>query len=67
MGKQENSLTRMLTLDDVARILAVSRRTVERLVAGGDLPKPVKIGASSRMPEDDVQRYIERQLRKRGA
>ncbi|MFI4854951.1 MAG: helix-turn-helix transcriptional regulator [Phycisphaerales bacterium JB065] len=59
-------MTRMLTLDDVASFLAVSRRTVERLIAGGELPRPVKIGASSRMPEDDVQRYIERQLRKRG-
>lgn len=59
-------LSRMLTLDDVAALLAVSRRTIERLIAAGDLPKQVKIGASSRMPEADVHRYIERQLRKRG-
>ena len=66
MSQEKRTLSRMLTLDDVAALLSVSRRTIERLIAGGDLPKPVKIGASSRMPEDDVQRYIERQMRKRG-
>jgi len=66
MSQEKRTLSRMLTLDDVAALLSVSRRTIERLIAGGDLPKPVKIGASSRMPEDDVQRYIERQMRNRG-
>lgn len=64
---ESKELSRMLTLDDVAALLAVSRRTIERLIACGELPRPVKIGASSRMPEEDIHRYIERQLRKRGA
>ncbi|MCR9215625.1 MAG: helix-turn-helix domain-containing protein [bacterium] len=64
--KKPRELSRLLTLDEVANRLAVSRRTIDRLIAEGELPRSVKIGASSRMPEEDLRLYIERQLRKRG-
>jgi excisionase family DNA binding protein len=49
----------LLTVEQVAAILAVSRRTVHRLVARGELPGPIKIGAASRFPAEEVQAYVE--------
>ena len=40
--------------------MAISRRTVERLVSGGDLPRPIKIGGCSRFRIKDITGYIER-------
>jgi len=51
---------RLLKLDEVGRMLSVCRRSVERLVARGDLPRPVKIGRVSRLPASEVAAYIER-------
>lgn len=52
---QEHSL---LTLKQAAQRLAISRRTLERLIASGQFPPPLKIGRSSRVAVDDVQTYI---------
>lgn len=49
----------LLTLREVAELLAVSLRTVHRLISSGALPVPVKVGRSSRMPREDVQQYID--------
>ena len=37
-------MTPLLTVEEVARILCVSKRTIWRLVASGELPPPVKVG-----------------------
>lgn len=57
---------RMLTLDSVAELLSVTKRTVYRLVAKGELPKPIKVGHSVRLCVSDVQAYFERLKQQRG-
>lgn len=46
----------LLTLDEAATRLAVSRRTVERLVSTGRLPA-VKVGAATRVRPDAVVEF----------
>ena len=44
----------------VAERLAISERTVRRLVAQGDLAPPLRIGRATRWRESDVLDYIHR-------
>lgn len=48
----------MATVSEVAALLRVSRMTVYRLIRQGDLPA-VRIGRGYRIPEDDVDRYLD--------
>lgn len=57
--KPETDDARLLTLDQVADLLQVSRRTVDRLISAGDLPCPLKVGRSSRLSVDEVKAYLE--------
>ena len=50
----------LLTLKEIARQFAVSRRTVEREIARGNFPRPIKIGHASRFEPDAVAAYLER-------
>ena len=56
----------LLTLDQTALALAISKRTLERLIAGGGFPVPLKIGRSSRVPREDIADYLEQLRRQRG-
>ena len=56
----------LLTLGEVALSLSVSKRTLERLIAGGAFPPPLKIGRSSRVPREDISSYLEQLRRQRG-
>ena len=47
----------LLTLSDVAARLRVSRRTVERLVARGNL-RVVRIGSAVRVTERELAAYL---------
>ncbi len=58
-------LDRLLTLQQVAERLAVSLRSVYRLMAEGELPQPVKVLGCSRIPEGDVVTLIEKLKRER--
>jgi excisionase family DNA binding protein len=53
-------LEKLVGLDNVAERLDISEREVYRLIAAGELPKPVKIGRLSKLPVSDVVAYIER-------
>ncbi len=55
----------LISLDEAAGMLSISRRTIYRLIAAGELPQPVKVGGSSRMARTDLDRYIDRLLRRR--
>ena len=48
----------MLTVQDVARMLNCSSRTVYRLTDTGRMPRPVKLGALIRWPRETVTRWI---------
>lgn len=42
----------------VAARLGLSVRAIYRLVARGDLPKPVKVGGATRFFESDIENYF---------
>ena len=56
----------LLTLNATARSLSISKRSLERLIAAGTFPVPVKIGRSSRVPREDIAAYLERLFVARG-
>ncbi len=56
----------LFTLPRAAQKLSISKRTLERLIAGGVFPPPVKIGRSSRVAREDIANYLEQLRRERG-
>jgi excisionase family DNA binding protein len=54
----------LITLEQAAQRLAISRRTLERLIAAGEFPSPLKLGRASRLAVDDIDSYCA-QLRAR--
>lgn len=50
---------RLLTIEDVCRKLGRSRASVHRDVAAGLLPRPIKIGSSSRWIDTEIDGVIE--------
>jgi excisionase family DNA binding protein len=48
----------LLTLSQAAARLTICRRTLERLIADGRFPHPVKIGRSSRVLLSDLNAFI---------
>ena len=55
-----DSLPPMLSADELAEWLKISKRTVWRLKSTGALPKPVKIGRSVRWQRTDVAVWLEK-------
>lgn len=52
---------KLLTIQDVAAILAVSERTVRKLYRDGKLAKPKKVGGRlARWSNSDVKDYLAR-------
>jgi predicted DNA-binding transcriptional regulator AlpA len=57
---------RLMDLEEVAEKLGhISTRSVRRLIARGDLPKPVKVLSSPRLYHSDIMTYLERLKQKR--
>ncbi len=50
---------RLLTADELASKLALSRRSVHRLNSSGRIPKPLHIGGSIRWSEKTINRWLE--------
>lgn len=50
-------MTQLLTLDEVAKVLRVSVRTVQRLIASGQI-RPVHIGRRTLVTEKEVESYL---------
>jgi len=48
----------MMTAEELAETLCVSKRQVWRLKAKGDIPKPVNIGRSVRWRRSDILEWI---------
>lgn len=53
------SAVKFLTVAEVAEVMRVSKMTVYRLVHSGELPA-VRVGRSFRVPEDEVNTYLQR-------
>lgn len=47
----------LITLQQAAARMAISRRTLERLIAAGEFPAPLKLGRSSRVAVEDIETY----------
>lgn len=56
-------MLRFLTIQAVAWTLAVSTRTVRRLINAGELPA-IKVRGALRVSEEDLLRYIKKQHEK---
>jgi predicted DNA-binding transcriptional regulator AlpA len=57
---------RLMDLEEVAEMLGnISTRSVRRLIARGDLPKPVKVLSSPRLYHSDILAYFEQLKAKR--
>ena len=54
------SESQLLTAEQVARLLAVSVKTVRRMTRRGELPRPVRIGRQVRWRLADIERFIKR-------
>ena len=49
----------LISLRCVASRLNLSVRAIYRLIARGELPRPVKVGGATRFFESDIARYME--------
>lgn len=56
--KAEGIDAAMLTVDQVARMLCCSPRTVRRLTDAGRMPRPVRLGSLLRWPRESVESWI---------
>jgi excisionase family DNA binding protein len=52
-------LPTLLSLPTVARHLNISVRGVYRLIASGDLPRPTKVGGSTKIFEHQFRAFLE--------
>ncbi len=59
MDTQTNLTPRRLVhpINETAELLAVTRRTVYRLIARGEL-RPVRIGSRQRIPAEQLERLV---------
>lgn len=53
------SFGRLITLNEAAALVGVGLKTIYREIQRGKFPKPVKIGAASRISIHDVEAYVE--------
>lgn len=49
---------KLITLDEAANLLSVSRRTLEREIAAGRFPRPLKIGRATRVAVFVLEGYL---------
>ncbi len=50
----------LVTLDDAAQRLSVCKRTLEREIAAGRFPRPIKIGRATRVSVAEIDAYVAR-------
>jgi len=64
-SRQDHTIDRLLNLEEVTRLTALSRATVYRAIASGDFPPPVKFGRVSRWPASEVSNFLSALVAKR--
>ena len=57
VSRGAGSVERLLTLDETADSLRVSVRTVQRLIAAGQL-RPIRIGRRTLITEGEIRTYL---------
>ncbi|MFT5633954.1 MAG: excisionase family DNA binding protein [Rubritalea sp.] len=58
MNQKNYPKEHLLTLDEVAKRLSLSKRAVYRLIAKKSLPRPVKVGGATRLYESDLEQFF---------
>lgn len=56
----------LVTKKQAAAALSISKPTLNRLIARGNFPPPLKIGRAARIPCVDIAHYLEQLRRERG-
>ncbi|WP_345783024.1 helix-turn-helix transcriptional regulator [Coraliomargarita parva] len=51
---------RLLRIEELIERLSISRRSIYRLIADGEFPRPIPIGRAARWCLSDVENYLER-------
>ena len=54
-------MTRLLTLDEVAEQLSVSRSSVSRFIRSGEL-RSIQLGSNRRVAEEDLRKFVPQML-----
>lgn len=57
----------LLTLSEAAGLLRLSDRTLQRMVASGEFPAPLKLRGATRVPLADVEGYVAKLIAQRRA
>lgn len=55
-----NAPESLIPLPEVARRLACTVRTVWRMIAKGELPRPIKLGKCAALPASELEAFIHR-------
>ncbi len=58
-GDQPQPIDQLLTLDQAAAQLAVSRRTLYRMMAAKEFPRPIRVGGSRRVSQIELVQFLE--------
>lgn len=58
-GDQPQPIDQLLTLDQAAAQLAVSRRTLYRMMAAEEFPRPIRVGGSRRVSQIELVQFLE--------
>ena len=53
-----NAAKELLTKSDIAELLSIDPRSVERWAKSGRIPRPLKLGRLARWRRDDVMRAV---------
>ena len=56
----------LLTVPEAAQQLAISKRTLERLIVAREFPPPLRIGRAARVPPEDIADYLVKLRKERG-
>lgn len=56
--KNKPALERLLKMSDLEEILQMKKSAIYQLIQEGKIPKPIKIGGSSRWEQGDIQQAI---------
>ena len=55
---QTNSPRDLISADELARRLAISKRSLWRLRSAGELPQPIRLGGAIRWRLEDITKWI---------
>jgi excisionase family DNA binding protein len=56
---QDSSIPTLVSIPTAAKHLNISVRGVYRLIASGDLPRPIKVGGSTKFFDHQLRAYMD--------